>query len=194
MPVALLIAGMLSITGIRGDAEDELAIVETATLTATREAVRVYLHSVYLDDAIRTPGPVPLPGERIHGSVAQDPLGRAVAIGTRAGYPRGGNAGESFLSVVNTEPLALGTEAWVTPDPGWRCAAGSLLRGRDTELIVVNALSPVSPGEASTGRIEVRSAPESLPYTLPSKAAVWLVPGAPDANLRVADMPAGAVL
>ena len=190
----LFLCAVLAFAAARAMAESQLAIVETETLTATREAVRVYLHSIYLDDALAPPGTVSLPGERIRGSIMLDPQGKAVALGTHAGHAGSGGVGESFVSVLSVTPTALGAEGWVASEPGWQFIAGSLLRGRNGGLVAVSAFAALSSREAIAGRLETRSLADVIPYALSFKAATWLLPGAPVAMTNLTELPAVMVL
>ncbi|MCC6694332.1 MAG: hypothetical protein IT365_01760 [Candidatus Hydrogenedentes bacterium] len=191
---ALFLFAVLAFAAARAMAENQFAIVETETLTTAREAVRVCLHCFSLDDALAPPDTVSLPGERIRGSIMLDPQGKAVALGTHAGHAGRGGVGESFLSALSTNPMALGAEGWVVSEPGWQFVAGRLMRGRDGGLVAVSALAALSSREASAGRLEARDMADVIPYALSSNAARWLLPGSPVAMTNVSEIPAVMVL
>lgn len=177
-----------------GAARAQRLVVLTQSLTATREAARVYAHSVDFGGAGLLPGAFPLPGRTAAGPLLLSPTGEAAAASTGPAW-RGGifepKHTYTMLSGIKTAPFNVPGELRRDSDAGWREWAAALLpAGPDAPARAVVLGIRRQPEGMFTGRLRVSPWPGTPPGYAPVS---WRLPGRPAALavLTRPDEPAG---
>ena len=172
-----------------------LALIETTTLTAAGEAVRVYTTLIDINTGLSITEPVWLPGVEPEGRIALDDDGRQVAFITRTAAHFGPAVDETYVSAIDGASNRLASDGWLISEPGWRHVATCMERNTDGNAsLLVTLLQPLHAGMVGQGRIEARALSPDLPASLDAKSASWLLPGPPVAAVPLPNSSRVAVL
>ncbi|HNR32044.1 MAG TPA: hypothetical protein PKI11_14225, partial [Candidatus Hydrogenedentes bacterium] len=156
-------------------------VVVTNTLSATREAARVYVHSIDFDWGGPLPGTRPLPGAMPLGPLLVSNDGPALLT---TGPSRDAGAGgsphdRSWHSAFQVAPFTELPELRRTPESGWRewiaCAHQTTDTG-DTIAVVLGA--PISAEGTGQGRLATRIYSRDGTPPRPGPTS-WTLPGRP---------------
>ncbi|NUM53702.1 MAG: hypothetical protein HUU46_08670 [Candidatus Hydrogenedentes bacterium] len=151
-------------------------VVETATMTAAREAVRVYVQEISLDTGAPTPLATQLPGASPASPLFVTGEGIVVAA-TSQSNRRGADA------IAGWSPLhvALGDDSWRAIARDGAILAGTIagVSASGARAVVVSALrdGPLS----GHGRIDAWTIASTPVVALAEPPATWLLPGTPHA-------------
>lgn len=179
-----------------GQAGAQRLLVLTRVLTATRESVGVYCHSVDMKRGESLPGPEFLPGVTVLGATVLAPDGRhAWTISGNA--PLFGDATPrnalSFVSVFRTAPFQSLTHARFSMPAGWQAGA-SVAVETGSEWMLVSALSRIDEYGISRGRLDVRRYAVKDDALCVEDPATVPLPGAPVGLLPLSGGGRAAVL
>ncbi len=178
----LVIAASLHADEVPGSVAEpsSYALVETTTLTAIRESVRVYTQVIGVGDGQPTAAPVVLPGTAFDAHAVLDDSRKRIAITSRAQPFLGSNAGETFICMLTVPSNVLASDGWTISDPGWREIAACITTSSVTsESSLVTLVTPLDETKAGEGRITARNVSADGPLSLAAKPASWLLPGVP---------------
>lgn len=158
-------------------------LVRTTTLSAAREAVRVYLHSVDLGRGESLPLPELLPGPTPLGPIllTSDGSGAVASSGPRwtGGEFHVGDT-PTFISVYHTAPFRAVPGQRLLSQEGWRQYAACLAQDprNETPILVLLGVRVDEYGNWR-GRLEARRWERTAETASEPRSAAWPLPGAP---------------
>jgi hypothetical protein len=197
--VAVAVAAFLVGTGLAqslpSNAAQPRALVETTTLTAVGESVRVYTQTIDIDSGSEIGPPQWLPGARPEGRFAIAEHGRHVAVITRANAYIAPALDETYVSVIDGPSNRFDPHGWLISEYGWRHTAACFAhRAGGVESLLVTLSKPVLADAVGQGRIDARALSQHPPAALTDKPASWLLPGVPVDAAPMPNSPLVAVL
>ena len=176
----MILAGLVLFAGRASVAQHLL--VRTATLSAAREALRVYLQPVHFETNTPLPVPLLLAGRRAEGPFLLSNDGQAAAVRSTmtGGASPGRHAGPSFLTAFGTAPVRpdIGGPL-VTPvgrrfvDAAWARDAAS--GARFLASVQASAVGKDSP----SGWLELRPWEPDTGLAPEAQALTWPLPSVP---------------
>jgi hypothetical protein len=171
-----------------------MVAVSTA-LTATREAARVYVHSIDATSCGLLPGAYPLAGIATTGDPAAIADGRAVVLTTRDRWPgiaTGALPTQTWWHVIRTSPFAHRPAVTVPGEPGWREWVAATIAAPGGGDLIISLGEHIGAAAPLQGKIEVwRYDPATLARSLIHEHRIAEIPAA---AVAVAGTPPFAVI
>ncbi len=191
---SMLVAAVCAWTWAAPHACAQLVLVQTTTMTAAREAARVYTQAVEL--TIPAPPTLPqlLPGEALAGSCLITSDGDTLITST---FTAGGasRAAQSFLSISRTIPLALQPQDSLILGNSGLMQLHALVEDPATGAkTLVTFGSSGSHGERGPWQLRARAILSEPVLAFAPQDAGWLLPGEPVACAALPGRPVVAVL
>ncbi len=169
---------------LAGAGQAQTVLVETTTLTAMRQAARVYLQAVDFGSGGPLGKPVLLPGRLPSGPLLFDPVGISAVTSSR----EPGFGGLDFIVAYPMAALSNSSSARVAAQTGQRLIAGTLARDASSnDLLVVGLGTDGTSSETGRGRLDVWRCRQLPAFTFPSTPNSWRLPGDPVAAVTLGD-------
>ena len=169
---------------VAGAGQAQTVLVETTTLTATRQAAGIYLQTVDFGLGGPLGKPVLLPGRLPSGPLLFDPAGLSAVTSSREPGP----GGLDFISVYPMATLSNSGTARVVAQAGQRLVAGTLAWDtRSNDLLVVGLGTEGASSETGRGRLDVWRCRQPPAFAFPATPNSWRLPGDPVAAVTLGD-------
>lgn len=190
-PATLIVAGISPV--LCSSVFAQTVVVETTTINALREAVRVYAQTLVVGPGEPLLVPVQLPGKSRTGRAVVVPDGSLAAFATESRHASAPSQADTFASAYSPLSGALNHGDWHLASPGASIKSVCLARDRVADQWLVIAVESFDgPAGHRMGRITSRAyrAGEGLA----PRAGTWLLPGEPVAAAAYPDDARVAVL
>lgn len=150
--------GTMCLMALPLTATAERLLALSTALTTTREAARVYVHSLGLDSCGLLPGAYPLAGIEATGKLDAIASGRAAVLATRGRWP--GVEGralppQTWWHVVSTNPFEQRPIHTLPGEPGWREWSGAQQTLPDGDSLLVVLGEGAATNAPLRGKVEI---------------------------------------